>query len=300
MYVIMGATGNTGSVAADALLAKGEKVRVVGRSAERLERFVKRGAEAFVADAKDAAALASAFAGARAVYALIPPDPMAQDYRAEQETVSDALAAALDEAGVTHTVVLSSLGAEHASGTGPIAGLHSLEQKLNAIAGLNALYIRAGYFMENFFMSIPPLQKMGIFGGAIKGEVKISMIATRDIGARAAEWLVNPGFTGKQTRELLGQRDLSYNEAAPIIGKAIGKPTLSYSHFPGMLVKMAMSQMGMPGKTADLIVEMFEAINKGLVASREGRRAENTTPTTFESFAAEGFAPRFLGKAASA
>ncbi len=177
MYVIMGATGNTGSVAADALLAKGEKVRVVGRSAERLDQFVKRGAEAFVADAKDATALASAFAGARAVYALIPPDPMAQDYRAEQEIVSDALAAALDEAGVTHTVVLSSLGAEHASGTGPIAGLHSLEQKLNAIAGLNALYIRAGYFMENFFMSIPPLQKMGIFGGAIKGEVKISMIA---------------------------------------------------------------------------------------------------------------------------
>ncbi len=63
---------------------------------------------------------------------------------------------------------------------------------------------------------------------------------------------------------------------------------------------MAMSQMGMPGKTADLILEMFEAINKGLVASREGRTAENTTPTTFESFAAEGFAPRFLGKAASA
>src|SRR6266581_2784565 len=287
MYVIMGATGNTGSVAADALLAKGEKVRVLGRSAERLERFVKRGAEAFVADAKDAAALASAFAGARAVYTLIPPDPMAQDYRAEQEIVSDALAAALDEAGVTHTVVLSSLGAEHASGTGPIAGL-------------NALYIRAGYFMENFFMSIPPLQKMGIFGGAIKGEVKISMIATRDIGVRAAEWLANPGFTGKQTRELLGQRDLSYNEAAPIIGKAIGKPTLSYSHFPGMLVKMAMSQMGMPGKTADLILEMFEAINKGLVASREGRTAENTTPATFESFAAEDFAPRFLGKAATA
>src|SRR5713101_1236875 len=296
MYVIMGATGNTGSVAADALLAKGEKVRVVGRSAERLDQFVKRGAEAFVADAKDATALASAFAGARAVYALIPPDPMAQDYRAEQEIVSDALAAALDEAGVTHTVVLSSLGAEHASGTGPIAGLHSLEQKLNAIASLNALYIRAGYFMENFFMSIPPLQKMGIFGGAIKGEVKISMIATRDIGARAAEWLVNPGFTGKQTRELLGQRDLSYNEAAP----TIGKPTLSYSHFPGMLVKMAMSQMGVPGKTADLIIEMFEAINKGLVASREGRTAENTTPTTFESFAAEEFAPHFLGKAATA
>ena len=300
MYVIIGATGNTGSVAADALLAKGEKVRVIGRSTERLERFTKKGAEAFVADAKDAAALTRAFTGARAVYVLIPPNPTAPDFRADQEAVSDALAAALDISGVTHTVVLSSLGAEHPSGTGPIAGLHSLEQKLNANPKLNTLYIRAGYFMENFFLGIAPLQKMGIFGGAIRGDLKISMIATRDIGAYAADALQKLDFTGKQTRDLLGQRDLSYNEAAPIIGKTIGKPTLSYSHFPGMLVKMAMGQMGLPSKTVDLILEMFEAINKGLVAAREPRTPQNTTPTTFETFAAEEFAPRFLAKAAGA
>ena len=300
MYVIIGATGNTGSVAADALLAKGERVRVVGRSTERLERFTKKGAEAFVADAKDAAALTRAFTGARAVYVLIPPNPTAPDFRADQEAVSDALAAALDKSGVTHTVVLSSLGAEHASGTGPIAGLYSLEQKLNANPKLNTLYIRAGYFMENFFLGIAPLQKMGIFGGAIRGDLKISMIATRDIGAYAADALQKLDFTGKQTRDLLGQRDLSYNEAAPIIGKTIGKPTLSYSHFPGMLVKMAMGQMGLPSKTVDLILEMFEAINKGLVAAREPRTPQNTTSTTFETFAAEEFAPRFLAKAAGA
>ena len=300
MYVFIGATGNTGSVAADALLAKGEKVRVIGRSTERLERFTKKGAEAFVADAKDAAALTRAFTGARAVYVLIPPNPTAPDFRADQEAVSDALAAALDKSGVTHTVVLSSLGAEHASGTGPIAGLYSLEQKLNANPKLNTLYIRAGYFMENFFLGIAPLQKMGIFGGAIRGDLKISMIATRDIGAYAADALQKLDFTGKQTRDLLGQRDLSYNEAAPIIGKTIGKPTLSYSHFPGMLVKMAMGQMGLPSKTVDLILEMFEAINKGLVAAREPRTPQNTTSTTFETFAAEEFAPRFLAKAAGA
>jgi uncharacterized protein YbjT (DUF2867 family) len=300
MYVIIGATGNTGSVAADALLAKGEAVRVVGRSAERLERFTRQGAEAFVADAKDPAALTRAFTGARAVYLLIPPDPTAQDYRADQETVSDALAAAIDKAGVTHAVVLSSLGAEHASGTGPIAGLHSLEQKLNANSRLNALYIRAAYFMENLLMSIAPLQKMGIFGGSIKGELKIPMIATRDIGAYAAEALRALDFTGKETRDLLGQRDLSHNEAGGILGKAIGKPSLSYSHFPGMLVKMAMAQMGVPGKSADLILEMFEAINKGVVAPREPRTAQNTTSTAIETFATEEFAPRFLGKAVSA
>ena len=71
MYVITGATGHTGSVIADTLLAKGQKVRVIGRSKDRLERFVAKGAEAFVADVKDAAALTKAFDGARAVYAMV-------------------------------------------------------------------------------------------------------------------------------------------------------------------------------------------------------------------------------------
>ena len=47
MYVILGASGNTGSVVAETLLKKREKVRVVGRNKERLAPFVKLGAEEF-------------------------------------------------------------------------------------------------------------------------------------------------------------------------------------------------------------------------------------------------------------
>ena len=57
MYVITGATGNTGSVVAERLLAQGEKVRVVGRDPQRLEQFTQKGAESFIADATDAGAL---------------------------------------------------------------------------------------------------------------------------------------------------------------------------------------------------------------------------------------------------
>jgi uncharacterized protein YbjT (DUF2867 family) len=61
-YVILGASGNTGSIIADFLLSKGEKVRVVGRDAERLQRFVRKGAEAFTAELSDSVALTKAFA----------------------------------------------------------------------------------------------------------------------------------------------------------------------------------------------------------------------------------------------
>src|SRR5580704_6837217 len=95
MIVITGATGNTGSAIAKNLLASGAKVRVIGRDAKRLERFTQTGAEAFVADVKDASALEKAFSGATAVYAMIPPNLGAPDVRAYQEQASDALVSAI-------------------------------------------------------------------------------------------------------------------------------------------------------------------------------------------------------------
>ena len=149
MYAITGATGNTGSVIATKLLARGKKVRVIGRDARRLQDFVRKGAEAFVADVTDAEALTKAFTGAEAAYAMIPPNPASPDVSGYQERVSDALVAAITKAGVGHVALLSSVGADKPQKIGPVVGLHNLEQKLNSVAGLNALYVRAGYFMQN-------------------------------------------------------------------------------------------------------------------------------------------------------
>ena len=101
MYVITGATGNTGSVVADRLLAEGEKVRVVGRDPQRLGQFTQKGAESFIADATDAGALTNAFAGAKAVYAMIPPNIASLDVRAYEESVSDALRSAITSPACT-------------------------------------------------------------------------------------------------------------------------------------------------------------------------------------------------------
>ena len=130
MYVITGATGNTGSEVAEKLLAEGEQVRVVGRSAKRLEPFVKKGAEAFVADITDAGALTKAFSGAKGVYAMIPPDMSSPDVLAHYQRVGDALAAAIEKSGIKYAVVLSSVGADKPDKTGPVVGLYNLEKKL--------------------------------------------------------------------------------------------------------------------------------------------------------------------------
>jgi len=296
MYVILGASGNTGSIIADSLLLRREKVRVVGRDEGRLQRFVRKGAESFTGDVSDAAALTKAFGGARAAYLMLPPAKSRED----QERDSDAITEAVEESGLRYAVHLSSYGAQVPEGTGPVAGLHSSEQKLNAIGGLNVLHLRAAYFMENNLAAIGMIHGMGVFGNALLPDLKLPMIATRDVGDYAAQRLLDLDFSGKQTRELLGERDLSMTEATAVIARGIGKPDLRYEQFPYDQVQQALTQMGVPPKGAALYIEMYKAINAGVLAAQEPRSRENTTPTSFEKFVQDVFAPAYHGKATTA
>jgi uncharacterized protein YbjT (DUF2867 family) len=296
LYVILGASGNTGSIIGESLLSKGKKVRVVGRDAARLQRFVRKGAEAFTAELSDAAALTEAFRGARAAYLLLPPITSRED----QERESDAIAKAVRESGLPYALYLSSYGAHVPEGTGPVTGLHSSEQKLNAISGLNVLHLRAAYFMENNLAAIGMIQAIGRFGHALLPDVKLPMIATRDVGDYAAQRLVDLDFSGKQTRELLGERDLSMTEVTAAIAHGIGKPDLRYVQFSYDQMQQALTQMGFSPKKAAVYIEMFKAINEGVLAAQEPRSLDNRTRTSFEKFVQDVFAPAYLGKASAA
>jgi len=300
MHIIIGATGKTGSVAAEKLLASGAKVRVLGRDAKKLEGLARKGAEPFTADMTDAASVKKAFAGGRAAHVLIPPNLNAADARAYQELVTDNIATAIKESGLSHATVVSSTGADQTYGTGPVVGLHNLEQKLWAIDGLNVVSLRCGYFMENLLPQVGIIQSMRFMAGPVREDVPLPMIATQDIGSVSGELLAKSDFTGKQTRELLGPRHITYPEVARILSAAIRKPDLTYRQVPNAVLKPAMMQMGMSSNVADLMLEMFEALNTGHMKSREPRSPQNTTPTTLESFAAEVFAPAYRAKAAGA
>jgi uncharacterized protein YbjT (DUF2867 family) len=300
MYVITWATGNTGSVVAERLLAEGEKVRVVGRDPKRLERFKQNGAESSIADVTDAGALTKAFAGAKAVYAMIPPNIASPDVVAYEESVSDALRSAIEKNGIKYAVVLSSVGADKSHGTGPVAGLHDLEKKLEGIAGLNALFLRAGYFMENLLPQAGVIKTIGSMAGPVREDLPLPMIAARDIGAFAAEKLLKLDFVRKGTCELLGSRDITYAEVAKIVGTAIGKPDLVYKLVPAAQLKPVLTQMGMSSNMADLLLEMADALNSGHMKMLEPRSTANTTPTTLETFVAEIFLPAYRGKTSHA
>jgi uncharacterized protein YbjT (DUF2867 family) len=300
MYVVTGASGHTGQRVAERLLAEQKSVRVVGRSPERLEPLTRRGAEPWIGDLADDTRLGEAFQGAEAAYLMLPPHPAATNYRTFQDRVSDLLAAAIQNAGLTHVVSLSSFGADKVSGTGPVAGLHYLEQVLNQIPGLNVLHVRAGYFMENTLAQIGIIKTIGVVAGPLRQEVELPMIATRDIGEFAAKALLKLDFVGHETRELHGARDVSMAEVASIIGAAIRRPHLSYKQLPDDQVREALVETGMSRDVAGLILEMSRAINTGHMVALEKRSKENTTPTSYEQFVKEVFVPQFKGKQAIA
>jgi uncharacterized protein YbjT (DUF2867 family) len=299
MYVVLGASGNTGHIVARNLLARQQKVRVVGRNSAHLQPFAAEGAEAFVGDITDASALTKALQGADSAYVMIPPNITSNDPRGYQERVSDSIAAALKNAHVQNVVALSSIGADKSSGTGPVIGLRNLEQKLSAIADANVLFLRACYFMENTLPQAAIIRMMGSAAGPLRPDLELPMIASRDIGAFAANALLQPSFDGKQARELLGHGDLNYNQVAAIIGKAIGKPGLKYAQAPNDQVRAGMVQSGMSDQIARLLLEMVEALNSGHMHALELRTPNNTTPTSYETFVAETFVPAYLQPAAA-
>jgi uncharacterized protein YbjT (DUF2867 family) len=293
MYVVLGASGNTGHIVAKTLLARGQKVRVVGRNATHLQPFAAQGAEVFVADVTDASGLTKAFQQADSAYVMIPPNPASTDFRGYQERVSDAIATAAQKSGIRNIVSLSSFGADKTAGTGPVVGLHNLEQKLNQLNSANVLHLRAGYFMENTLPQVGAIRMAGSAIGPLRPDLKLPLIATQDIGAAAADALSELAFRGKQTQELHGQRDLDYTEATALIGKAIGNPNLGYVHAPNDQIRAAMVQMGMSDNMAGQILELAAALNTGHMQTLESRSPRNTTPTPFETFVAQAFVPAY-------
>ena len=298
-YAIMGASGHIGSHIAERLLELGNKVRVIARRREKLEPLVSRGAKAAEGDATDTQFLVRTFRGTDGVFAMIPPDLRAEHVRATQARIGISIAEALSKAGVKHVVNLSSQGAHLTAGTGPIVGLHEQEERLNSIPGLNVVHLRAAFFMENLANGIGMIKTQGLHGTPLRGDLRIPVIATRDIARVAVDYLLGLRFSGITVRDLLGQRDLSMVEMTQILGKAIGKPDLRYVQFPYDAAREAMLGLGLSADVSRAFIEMYEALNEGRIMGGVARTPENTTETSFEDYAVE-FARLYAAQPAEA
>ncbi|MBI4955292.1 MAG: NmrA family NAD(P)-binding protein [Myxococcales bacterium] len=274
MYVVAGVSGHVGSVVAEALLAKGQKVKVLVRDAAKGLAWSKKGAEVAQGSLEDQAFLTGALKGATGFFTLLPPNYAAPDFYAFQCATSDAIAGAVKASGVPHVVLLSSVGADLPSGTGPIKGLHYLENALRK-TGTKLTAIRAGYFQENVANSLAPAKGMGVFPNFTpSADYPMPMIATKDIGALAAESLLAPA--GKSEIVDLHGPAYSIRQLSDKLGQALGKP-LQIVDIPQAGWVDAMVKAGLPPHVAEVYAEMYAGFASGAIVPKGDRMVQGKT-----------------------
>lgn len=274
MFVVAGVTGHVGSVVAEQLLAKGQKVKVIVRDPQKGAAWSKKGAEVAIGELQDEAFLTGALKGATGFFTLLPPNFGAADFYGFQRQTGAAIAGAVKASGVGHVVLLSSVGADLAEGNGPIKGLHHLENALRA-AGAKLTAIRAGYFQENVGGAVGPAKAMGMYFNFFpSADYPSPMIATKDIGTLAAESLLSPPAKSEIV-DLHGPA-YSQRQIAEKLGAALGK-TLQIVDIPEAGWIDAMVQGGFPKHVAEVFAEMYKGFSTGAIQPKGDRLVQGKT-----------------------
>ena len=262
MFVVIGATGNTGSAVVQTLLSRKQPVRIVVRSADKGAAWKARGAEVAVASLDDVQALSKAFEGSKGLYLMVPPNYGATAWLSDQQARMDRAVEAVKKSGVSHVVYLSSIGAQLPSGTGPIRAVHYGEGKLEG-AAKHLTILRPPSFMENWAPVMGVVKDQGILPTFVAPQIKIPTISTRDIGRIGAERLLSGG-QGRAVVELTGPEEYSADQAAEALGAILGKKVVT-QHAPLSAVVPTYKSFGFSDEAAKLFEEMYSGFAKGVI-----------------------------------
>lgn len=293
MIVLTAATGQIGSKVVDGLLGHDEPVRIIAHDPEKVPAQVRERFDVVRGSHRDRPVLDEALAGADTLFWLMPADRTAQSIYDAYVTASIPGAEAVVRHGIERVVVVSALG----RGTGMYAGHVSASLAMEDLFRSTGVHVRAlanPSFMENYLRQIPAIQN-GVITDALPADLKLPMVATRDIAAVAVRLLLDHSWTGQDTVDLLGPEDLSLNDVAATLTDVLGTP-IRVEPGDRTADKKMLIDFGVSEAVAQAFVDMSIAKEHGLdLAVR--RTDENTTPTTFRQFAEEVLQPAMAASA---
>ncbi len=287
MHAITGNTGQVGGATARSLLAHGQAVRAVLRDPSKAEMWTVRGAEVAVAELHDADALQAAFTDVTGAFVMIPANFTPSAGFPETRRIVNALRAALDAARPERLVVLSTVGAERHRGTGILEQLHTLEGELRTL-GLPTAFIRAAWFMENAVWDLPGARDTGELPSFLQPlDRAIAMVATRDIGAVAAD-LLQQRWTGERIIELEGPRRSSPDDLAAAFTGVLRRPVHATAIPRSTWSTVFAAQGATPSEGR---IEMLDGFNSGLIDFFHGPATEHRFgPTPLDTVLTEALA----------
>ena len=294
MIVVTAPTSNIGRQVLANILDTGEPIRVIARDPSRLPTHIRECVQVVQGSHSDFDVVSHAFAGADAVFWLVPPNPVAESLEAAYLDFTRPACEAIKSRGVRRVVGISALGRRT-----PVAGKAGLVtaslamDDLIASTGVSYRALTMPSFMDNVLRQLEPIKSRGVFFWPIDGDRKLPACATCDIAAVAARLLLEASWSGVGHAAVLGPEDLSFSDMAAIISDVLGKPVrfqqISLEAFKAGFIERGASKAFAQGMT-----NMMRAKNEGL-DNAEPRRPENTTPTSFRQWCEEVLKPAVLG-----
>jgi NAD(P)H dehydrogenase (quinone) len=273
--IVTGSLGNISQPLTEILVKQGHTVTVVSSDSKKQTVVKALGAYAAIGSIADANFLTNTFKGADAVYAMIPLSFTEPDLGAYMHRMAQNYAEALKETGIKRIVVMS----------GWAADLVKDENVEHVFDDLNAsiTIMRPGSFYTNFYQSMDLIKGKGFIGkfltlrysglwalltgktgllmGNYGGDDRIVFVSPKDIAdAVAEELLLQPK---EKAIRYVGSEEMTCNEAAKIIGSAVGKPWLRWVLLSDKEMLQGLKMAKLPEKLAETLVEMQAAMHSG-------------------------------------
>jgi NAD(P)H dehydrogenase (quinone) len=273
--IVTGSLGNISLPLTKTLIAQGHAVTVVSSDLGKQATIEQLGAIPAIGSIADPDFLKETFSGADAVYAMVPLSFTEPDFGAYLHRIALNYAQALKVAGTKRVVLLSGWSAD----------LVKAENVEHLLDGLDAsiTVMRPAAFYTNFYQSIDLIKGKGLLGkyltfrylglralltgktgllmGNYGGEDRIVFVSPKDIADGVAEeLLLQPK---EKTIRYVGSEEMTCNEAAGIIGSAIGKPWLKWVLLSDEDMLKGLKMARVPEKLAESLVEMQAAMHSG-------------------------------------
>jgi uncharacterized protein YbjT (DUF2867 family) len=291
MIVITTPTGGIGRQVLSLLLDSGEKLRVIVRDPAKLADSVRERVDVVAGSHADAEVVDRAFAGADAVFWLVPPDTQAPTVEVAYSGFTRAAAAAFTAHGVGHVVGVSALGRDT-----PVVGHAGLVtaslamDDLIASTGVAYRALACPSFMDNLLEDVDSIRDDGMFTDTVAADRKAPSVATRDIAATAAGLLLDPSWTGTDSVPVLGPEDLSPNDMARVMSEILDRP-VQYSRQSLDDFGATLAGYGLGDAFVQGMIDMKRAKDDGL---DDGMARAPRTATTFEQWCEQVLKPAVL------
>ncbi len=273
--IVTGSLGNISQPLTATLIAQGHQVTVISSDSKKQTAIEALGAAAAIGSIADVNFLTNTFKGADAVYAMIPLSFTEPDLGAYMHRMAQNYAEALKEAGIKRIVVMSGWAADLVKG-------ENVEHVFNDLDA-SITIMRPGSFYTNFYQSMDLIKGKGFIGkfltlrysglralltgktgllmGNYGGDDRIVFVSPKDIAAAVAEELLL--LPKEKTVRYVGSEEITCNEAAKIIGDAVGKPWLKWVLLSDKEMLQGLKMAKLPEKLAETLVEMQAAMHSG-------------------------------------